>query len=254
MSDETTAATLRERASQALSDDFLRSAVRFTVDKLRGSKAISTEALGSWEEWRERGRAIRAHTIDDLDHYLEQFCAQRERAGCSRSLCSRRQRSARHGGRLVQRRQGERVVEIEVDALRGDRASTTVSRRPGIDVVETDLGEWIVQLAHETPSHIILPAIHKQRSGIQKLFEEENDEKLSPETKVLAGYARRRLRQKFQEAEIGITGCNFAIAETGSVVHLHQRRQRADGDHSARHAHRLDGDGAHRPDLGAISR
>ena len=54
-----------------LRDDFLRSAVRFTVDKLRGSKAISTEALGSWEDWREQGRTIRAHTIDNLDHYLE---------------------------------------------------------------------------------------------------------------------------------------------------------------------------------------
>ena len=88
----------------------------------------------------------------------------------------------------------------------------------GIDVVETDLGEWIVQLAKETPSHIILPAIDKRRAGIQELFEKEGNEKLSPETKVLAGYARRRLRQKFQAAEVGITGCNFAVAETGSVV------------------------------------
>jgi L-lactate dehydrogenase complex protein LldF len=88
----------------------------------------------------------------------------------------------------------------------------------GIDVVETDLGEWIVQLAHETPSHIILPAIHKRRPAIQALFEAEGSEKLSPETKVLAGYARRRMREKFDQADIGVTGCNFAVAETGSVV------------------------------------
>jgi L-lactate dehydrogenase complex protein LldF len=63
-----------------------------------------------------------------------------------------------------------------------------------------------------------LPAIHKQRSSIQALFEAEGNEKLAPETKVLAGYARRRLREKFTQAEVGITGCNFAVAETGSVV------------------------------------
>ena len=118
---------------------------------------------------------------------------------------------------VVKQRQARRVVKSK-SMLSEEIGINEVLEKAGVDVVETDLGEWIIQLAHETPSHLILPAIHKQRAGIQKLFEEENGEKLSPETKVLAGYARRRLRQKFQEAEVGITGCNFAIAETGSVV------------------------------------
>jgi len=81
VSDETTAATLRERASQALSDDFLRQAVKFTTDRLRGKKRESTEAFGRWEEWRERGRQIRAHTIAYLDYYLDQFTRNVEALG-----------------------------------------------------------------------------------------------------------------------------------------------------------------------------
>jgi L-lactate dehydrogenase complex protein LldF len=216
MSLEPTSA-LETRTSVALRDDFLRSAVRFTVDKLSSSKAISTDALGSWEEWRERGRAIRAHTIENLDHYLERFCANATARGARVHFAADAKEARATVVQLVREKKARRVVKSK-SMLSEEVGINEVLEKAGIDVVETDLGEWIVQLAHETPSHIILPAIHKQRSGIQTLFEAEGNEKLSPETKVLAGYARRRLRQKFQEAEVGITGCNFAIAETGSVV------------------------------------
>lgn len=216
MSLEPTSA-LDTRTSVALRDDFLRSAVRFTVDKLRGSKAISTVALGSWEEWRDRGSAIRAHTIANLDHYLEQFSANATARGARVHFASDAEEARRIVVDVVRQRAAHRVVKSK-SMLSEEIGINEALEETGVDVVETDLGEWIVQLAHETPSHIILPAIHKQRSGIQALFEAEGHEKLSPETKVLAGYARRRLRQKFQQAEVGITGCNFAIAETGSVV------------------------------------
>jgi L-lactate dehydrogenase complex protein LldF len=208
---------LDTRTSVALRDDFLRSAVRFTVDKLRGAKAISTEALGSWEGWRDQGRAIRAHTIANLDHYLEQFCANANARGAHVHFAGDAAEARAIVLDLVRRRGARRVVKSK-SMLSEEVGINEVLEESNVDVVETDLGEWIVQLARETPSHIILPAIHKQRAGIQALFEEEGGEKLTPETKVLAGYARRRLRQKFQEAEVGITGCNFAIAETGSVV------------------------------------
>jgi L-lactate dehydrogenase complex protein LldF len=201
----------------ALRDDFLRAAVRFTVDKLRGAKAISTEALGSWESWRDQGRAIRAHTIANLDCYLEQFSANATARGAHVHFAGDAKEAGAIVVDLVRRRDARRVVKSK-SMLSEEVGINEVLEEQHVDVVETDLGEWIVQLAHETPSHIILPAIHKQRAGIQALFEEEGGEKLTPETKVLAGYARRRLRQKFQEAEVGITGCNFAIAETGSVV------------------------------------
>jgi L-lactate dehydrogenase complex protein LldF len=88
----------------------------------------------------------------------------------------------------------------------------------GVETLETDLGEYIIQLAGEPPSHIIIPAIHKNREQIAELLSKEAGRKLPPDTAILAGFARTRLREKFLQADIGLTGCNFAIAETGSLV------------------------------------
>ncbi|WP_161954733.1 LUD domain-containing protein, partial [Escherichia coli] len=88
----------------------------------------------------------------------------------------------------------------------------------GIEAIETDLGEYIIQLAKEGPSHIIIPAIHKNRTQIAELLSKEAGESLPPDTAVLAGFVRRKLRVKFLEADIGMTGVNFAIAESGSIA------------------------------------
>jgi L-lactate dehydrogenase complex protein LldF len=210
-------ADLRARVRIALQDDFLRSAVRFTVDRLRAGKARGTSALGDWEAWRARAQEIRQHTIRHLDHYLAEFARNATAAGASvhfaadaTEACGTALSLARAtGAKLVVK--SKSMVSEEIELNRRFAAS-------GFEVVETDLGEWIVQLAGETPSHLILPAIHKQRRQIQQLFEQEGGAGLTPETGVLAGYARRRLREMFGRAELGITGCNFAIAETGSVV------------------------------------
>jgi L-lactate dehydrogenase complex protein LldF len=87
-----------------------------------------------------------------------------------------------------------------------------------IETIESDLGEYIIQLAGEPPSHIVIPAIHKNRFQIAELLSQEAGEKLSADTTILAGFVRKKLREKFLEADIGMTGCNFAIAETGSMV------------------------------------
>lgn len=87
-----------------------------------------------------------------------------------------------------------------------------------VKAIETDLGEYIIQLAGETPSHIIIPAIHKNKQQVADLLSAEAGETLPPETAILAGYVRKKLRERFLEADIGMTGCNFAIAETGSMV------------------------------------
>lgn len=88
----------------------------------------------------------------------------------------------------------------------------------GIEAIETDLGEYILQLAKETPSHLIIPAIHKNKQQIADLFSAEAGESFLPETKVLARYAKQRLRDYFLQADIGLTGCNFGVAESGAIT------------------------------------
>ncbi|HTC80846.1 MAG TPA: LUD domain-containing protein, partial [Acidimicrobiia bacterium] len=88
----------------------------------------------------------------------------------------------------------------------------------GVTPVETDLGEYIIQLAHERPSHIIAPAIHKTKGQVAELFRRELNRDAAPDPEVLTQIARAELRQKFLQADLGITGANFGVAETGTVV------------------------------------
>jgi len=208
---------LTARSESALGDDFLRQAVRFTVERLRSGKARSTAALGRWEEWRDRGQAVRSHVVEHLDFYLAEFSERLLQSGHHVHFAADAAEATRLVLDLVEAKRAKRIVksksmvteELDLNHHLGER---------GVECLETDLGEWIVQLAHEMPSHLIIPAIHKNRFQVQGLFEAEGGEPLAPETRVLAGHARKRLRQKFTEADIGMTGCNFGIAETGSVV------------------------------------
>jgi L-lactate dehydrogenase complex protein LldF len=208
---------LKERVHEALQDDFLRKSVKFTVDRLKAGKQKASEKLGQWETWRERARQVRAHTVANLDHYLGRFSANVEKAGgkvffaadAAEAVAEVQRIALAQDARLVVK--SKSMVSEEIHLNRHLQAA-------GVECVETDLGEWIIQLAGQTPSHIILPAIHKTRGQIRKLFEAHGGQPLSDETPVLAGYARKVLRRKFRQADIGLSGCNFGIAETGSVV------------------------------------
>jgi L-lactate dehydrogenase complex protein LldF len=208
---------LAARADHALSDAFLRKAVRFTVERLRLAKARGEVALGRWEDWREQGRAVRQHVVRHLDHYLEQFARNVEARGGRVHFASDAREATQIALEIVRER-GAKLVAKSKSMVSEELGMNHALEAHGIECVETDLGEWIVQLARETPSHIILPAIHKNRAQIKELFEAEGGTPLGTETRVLAAHARRRLREKFRAADVGMTGCNFAVADTGSVV------------------------------------
>jgi L-lactate dehydrogenase complex protein LldF len=208
---------LDARADHALGDAFLRKAVRFTVERLRDAKARGQTALGRWEEWRERGRAVREHVVRHLDYYLEQFATRLEANGGRVHFASDAREAGQIALAILQARDARLVVKSKSMVSEELELNHQIQER-GIECVETDLGEWIVQLARETPSHIILPAIHKTRGQIRDLFEAEGGTPLGTETRTLAGHARRRLREKFRTADIGMSGCNFAVADTGSIV------------------------------------
>ncbi|HEY4106179.1 MAG TPA: LutB/LldF family L-lactate oxidation iron-sulfur protein [Polyangiaceae bacterium] len=209
--------TLKARAARALDDPFLRRAVGITVERLRSSRDRSAEALGHWETWRERGRAVRSHVIQNLDYYLAQFSTNFAELGGHVHFAADAAEAREIVLGIAERAQAKLVVKSKSMVSEEIEINHRLERE-GIECVETDLGEWIIQLAHETPSHLIIPAIHKNRQQVKALFEEAGARGLSTETPVLAGFARRRLREHFLAADVGISGCNFAIAETGSVA------------------------------------
>lgn len=209
--------TVKERAQLALNNDFLRQAVRFTTERLRSGKLKAAEEHGNWDEWRERGRQIRLHTIAHLDYYLGEFATNARENGVHVHFAATAQEAIQIGLAIAQAKEAKSAVKSKsmvTEEIHLNQALQSL----GIEAIETDLGEYIIQLANEAPSHIIIPAIHKNRYQIAELLSEDAGEQLPPETSVLAGYVRKKLREKFLQADIGVTGCNFAIAETGSIV------------------------------------
>jgi L-lactate dehydrogenase complex protein LldF len=166
---------------------------------------------------RRAAAAIRAETIADLGTHLERFVANAEARGTrvhfaadgAEATATVRRLLSERGARSVVKSKSMVTEEIELNlALEGD----------GLDVVETDLGEYIVQLAGERPAHIIAPAVHLTRSDVRDLFERAHGVRLSDDPGELTAFARRVLRERFLAADAGITGVNFAVADTGAIV------------------------------------
>ncbi len=209
--------TVKQRADLALNNEFLINAVKFTTERLRNGKANATKEHGNWEEWRERGRQIRLHTIAHLDYYLNEFANNARANGVHVHFADTAAEAVKITLDIARQKEAKTVVKSKsmvTEELHLNHALEEI----GMEAIESDLGEYIIQLAGEAPSHIIIPAIHKNRYQIAELLSEDAGYTLEPDTTILAGYVRKRLRETFLESDIGMTGCNFAIAETGSMV------------------------------------
>lgn len=217
MSAKAAADTVKARAELALNDDFLRKAVKFTTERLRNGKKSASSEHGNWDEWRERGRQIRLHTIAHLDYYLNRFANNARANGVHVHFADTGADAVKIALAIAERKRAKTVVKSK-SMVSEELHLNHALEKIGVEAIETDLGEYIIQLAGETPSHIVIPAIHKNRYQIADLLSEVAGEKLEADTTVLAGFVRKKLRENFLEADIGMTGCNFAIAETGSMV------------------------------------
>jgi L-lactate dehydrogenase complex protein LldF len=204
---------------EALQDPHLQEALRSVDRQLRALRDAAFKALGNGEELREAARAIRDHTLDHLDQYLVQLEENvaklggtvhwAEDAKAARLIVE--QLALTRGVRRIVK--GKSMVSEEIDLNRGLEAH-------GLDVVETDLGEFIIQLAHEPPSHLVGPAIHKTKGQIAQLFCDALDAPFMDEPEKMTFFARKTLREKFLKADMGITGANFIVAQTGAVILL----------------------------------
>ncbi|MBI2460328.1 MAG: iron-sulfur cluster-binding protein, partial [Candidatus Rokubacteria bacterium] len=160
---------------------------------------------------------IKEATLQRLDHYLELLADNGAKAGGVVHWAA----DAREAREIIlglARERGVRLVVKSKSMATEEIHLNEALEAAGITPVETDLGEYIIQLARERPSHIIAPAIHKTRGQVAELFSARVGETLPPDPEILTRVARRELREKFLRADMGISGANFAIAETGSIV------------------------------------
>jgi len=211
----------KERAARALHDPHLRQALGKAKEGFVGKRRIAVEAVPEFEALRAAAREVKEHTLMHLDHYLERFEARAVEAG-AHVHWARSPEEAREIVLDICRRTGARRVTKGKSMVGEEVGLNEALETAGLEVTETDLGEYIIQLAHEPPSHIIAPAVHKTRGQITDLFLEHHRRygrnQPAVEVRDIVDEARHVLRQRFLGADVGITGANFLVAETGSSV------------------------------------
>jgi L-lactate dehydrogenase complex protein LldF len=204
-------------ARESLRDTQLRRNLGHATRTIRAKRADVVAELPDWEELREAGRAIKDRTLAGLDGYLEQLEESVQRAG-GQVHWARDGAEANGIVRDVAQRHGCDEV-VKVKSIATDEIGLNDSlAEAGISAIETDLAELIIQLGHDESSHILVPAIHKNRAEIRDLFRRElGVDDLTDDPRQLTEAARKHLRKKFLSARMGVSGANFGVAETGTV-------------------------------------
>ena len=213
----TTAEQFARAAMEKTGDLHHRAVLQKTLAGSAAAVARAKQRFANWPEARSRAAQIKWETINHLDRYLEQFernvidnggtvfWAETAEEACRYVL----EVARRHKVRKIVKSKSMTTEEIHLNAALEDA---------GIRAVETDLGEYICQLRHEPPSHIVAPVMHLTKADIAQTFHEYFGTPVTATAEELTGIARQRLRQEFLTADMGITGANFAVAETGMIA------------------------------------
>ncbi|WNF37622.1 LutB/LldF family L-lactate oxidation iron-sulfur protein [Bacillaceae bacterium IKA-2] len=205
------------RVDKAINDDFMRKAVVGAQERMQGRRLDSITALGNWEDWRNLAEEIRQHTLENLDFYLEQLTENVVKNGGNVFFAETAEEANDYIKGVVLNKNAKKIIKSK-SMVTEEIGMNQALESMGCEVIESDLGEWILQLDdHDPPSHIVVPALHKNREQIRETFAEKRGYKGTSDPKEMALFARRELRKDFLEAEVGITGCNFAVAESGSI-------------------------------------
>jgi len=173
-------------------------------------------AFQSWESARQAAAETKWDAVNHLDKYLEQFAAKLEARGTKVHWASTGAQAGEIILQIVRGKQAHSIIKSK--SMTSEEVHLNdVLEKAGLEVVESDLGEFIMQLRHETPYHIVFPSMHLTRGEIKELFQRELGDAPSDDPQELTMVARRALRKKYLTADIGFTGANFAIAETGMI-------------------------------------
>jgi L-lactate dehydrogenase complex protein LldF len=212
-------AAFDEKIHETVSNPALQLAIYTATGRLADHRktVVAPGALPEYQELRDQANAVKKHTIDNLDYYLEQFERQVEA----------------HGGKVVYCKDAGEVADFVLALAKEKEARLIVKSKSmtteeidfnerlehhGLESVETDLGEYIIQLAHIRPYHIVAPALQMTRFDVAQIFTDKLGEPRETVIENQAAIARARLRAKFLAADIGVSGANFLIADSGAVV------------------------------------
>lgn len=210
---------MKQRSTRAVQDVALIDSVeKATLLKDDARKKLFADEYGDrYDGLRELGKQIKQHTLDNLDAYLNKFIDNAEAAGCT----------VHYAGT------GDEANAIALDIAKREKLTACVKSKSmvteethllpalegiGIETLETDLGEFILQIDHDAPSHIVTPMIHKDRASVGRAFQRELGADYTEDPQALTKIAREYLRDKYRRADLGISGGNFLVAESGSII------------------------------------
>jgi L-lactate dehydrogenase complex protein LldF len=208
---------IHERGNQAMADAHLQEAYRSSTLRLLNHRLQAKSEVPGFERLRDRARDLKRQVIEHLDHYVDQFATNFERRGGKVHWAATGEQACAMVLEIV-RRAGASIVVKAKTMVSEEIELNRALEAAGIRAVESDLGEFIVQLAGERPAHIVAPAIHKTRHDVSDLFVEHIGSERTEEPERLTAIARQALREMFGKAGVGVSGANFAVAETGSIV------------------------------------
>lgn len=216
-----TSPAFKDNAHRAIADKGLQKALANSRPQFMARRARAVAALPEFEDLRDIGRDIKNHTLAHLDFYLDAFAQRVEAAGGHVHWCATAD-DARAAVLKICQDAGARTVTKGKSMIAEELGINDHLEHNGIEPIETDLGEYIIQLRREPPSHIIAPAFHLNREDWEAQFRKSHTDlpanRVFAERRDILTEARTKLREKFLAADVGITGANFLIAETGSSV------------------------------------
>lgn len=216
MSLKTSNLAFKKRVDAEIHNDVMRKAIVMAQERIGTNRQKMVDELGHWEEWRDQAKHIRNHVLANLDAYLYQLSEKVTENGGKVYFAETAEDATNYIRQVALEKNAKKIVKSK-SMVTEEIGMNEVLEAEGIKVVETDLGEYILQIAGDRPSHIVVPAIHKDRHQIRKDLHDKlgYDGPETPEAMTL--FIREKIRQDFLEADIGISGCNFAVPETGSL-------------------------------------
>ncbi len=208
---------IHEQGNKVMADAHLAEAYRSSTLRLYTHRLQAISEVPGFERLRDRARAIKHEVMEHLDYYLEQFADNVARRGVKVHWATTAEEACGVVRQIAEQAGAREVVKAK--SMVGEEIELNQAlEAAGIRPVESDLGEFIIQLAGERPAHIVAPAIHKTRQDVSELFVKHIQSERTEVPERLTAIARRTLREIFAKAGMGLSGANFLVAETGSVV------------------------------------
>ena len=207
---------IREEINQKLDDDILRGALGRFAEAYPVSRAKAYENVDNIEELRDWVQQMKSAAVEQIEEIADQFVTEATRRGANVFRAGNGKDVKEYLLRLCQEKGVKRIVKSKSMASEEIHLNAALEAA-GLHVKETDLGEWIISLAGQKPSHMVMPAIHLNRDQVAHYFSKELGQTIEPDIPFMVQVARQNLRQEFLQADMGISGANFGIAENGAI-------------------------------------